>query len=134
MIPGRDPGVLSDAVGPSEIAVDRVEPALGVVALRGEHDLHTAEGVRSRIQALLGEGCAVSVDLRDATFLDSSILAVFVEAQEQAARRELGFSLALSSAPDGAVRRVLEITGLSSSLNVFGDLDTALAAAKGEAA
>jgi hypothetical protein len=43
MIPGRDPRVSSKTVGLSQIAVDQVEPELGVVAMRGEHDLHTAE-------------------------------------------------------------------------------------------
>jgi len=131
MIPEPDPRVPPEVVGPNQIEVDRIEPEIGVVRLLGEHDLHTAEDLRTRIQALVGEGCAVTIDLTETVFLDSSILAVLVEAHEQAASRGTAASVALPGPRGEAVRRVLDVTGLSSTLDTHADLDGALAAARG---
>src|SRR4051812_18113704 len=129
MIPEPDGGVRGP-VGPGQVTVDRVKPDLGVVNLIGEHDLHTADDVRSRIRTLLGDGSRVTVDLSRATFVDSSILAVLVEAHERARENGAGFSICLPGHEDGAVRRVLDVTGLTSTLNAQPGLDAAVAAAR----
>jgi anti-sigma B factor antagonist len=88
-----------------------------VITFKGEHDLNTAPELRGRLAAAIEDRVPVVVDLSGAAFVDSSILGAVLDARRQAHERGLGFAVALS---DGAqpVQRVLEVTGLDSTLPV----------------
>jgi anti-sigma B factor antagonist len=111
-----------------EIALERTDAGLTVVSITGEHDLSTAPELRRRLRKLVGEGSAIVVDLSQATFVDSSILGVILDARRRADEDGSGFAVAQADGGE-AVRRVLEITGLRERLPVHGALADAEAAA-----
>ena len=87
------------------------------MTISGEHDLSTAPNLRRRLDSLLEERTATVVDLSPATFIDSSILGVILDARRRAAEANLGFAVVHSNGAD-AVDRVLEVTGLRAELPV----------------
>jgi anti-anti-sigma factor len=80
------------------------------VSVSGELDFATADALRYRLQQLEPGGVLV-VEARSLSFMDSSGIAVLLEA---AARHDL---VTVTHASD-AIRRVIEATGLSSILRV----------------
>ena len=81
---------------------------LHVVTLRGELDLATADGL---VEWLLDiAGSRVVVDLADLTFMDSSGIAVMIQAKNQ-----LGDAIVFTR-PHPNVWQVLELTGLTDLL------------------
>jgi anti-sigma B factor antagonist len=101
-----------------------------VVEVHGEHDLHTAPGIRDRVDSAIDAGSAVVIDLSPASFIDSSVIRVILETRGRALEAGSGFAVALAG--DGAppVLRVLEVTGLTEQLPVLGDRDEAIDAAR----
>ena len=83
-----------------------------VVSFRGELDLSTADGLVDWLVDIAGP--KIVIDLSELTFMDSSGIAVFVQA-----KNELGDSVVLTR-PQPNVRRVFELTGLS---DLFTDWD-----------
>jgi anti-sigma B factor antagonist len=100
-----------------ELAVERNDAGPAVVTISGEHDLSTAPNLRRRLDNLLDEGTATVVDLSPATFIDSSILGVILDARRRAAEANIGFAVVHANGAD-AVDRVLEVTGLRAELPV----------------
>src|ERR1700722_5116844 len=76
-----------------------------LVSFRGELDLSTAAGLVDWLVEI--SGSKIVIDLSELTFMDSSGIAVFVQA-----KNELGDSVVLKR-PQPNVRRVFEVTGLS---------------------
>lgn len=76
-----------------------------LVSFRGELDLSTAAGLVDWLVEI--SGSKIVIDLSELTFMDSSGIAVFVQA-----KNELGDSVVLTR-PQPNVRRVFEVTGLS---------------------
>lgn len=107
-----------------EIALDRSDSALPVLVISGEHDLNTADDLRAQLDDLLAAGEPVIVDLSAATFVDSSILGVVLDARRRADEAGLGFAVAQANGVH-AVARVLEITGLREELPVHGTREAA---------
>ena len=101
----------SETVRTGEIALERSDEDLAVLTVRGEHDLSTAPDLRRRLKALIGEGDSIVVDLSPATFVDSTILGVILDAYRRASDAGLGFAVAHANG-GSAVARVLEVTGL----------------------
>jgi anti-sigma B factor antagonist len=101
------------------------------LAIAGEHDLSTAPDLRSRLEQLIDGGESTVVDLSGATFVDSSVLGVILDARRRADEAGVGF--AVMQAPNGAdaVARVLDITGLRAELPVHPDREQAVSAATG---
>ena len=110
-----------------EIALDRSDSKFSVLVISGEHDLNTAGDLRAQLDELLAARAPVIVDLSAATFVDSSILGVLLDARRRAEEAGIGFAVAQSDGAD-AVTRVLEITGLREELPVHGSRDAAGAA------
>ena len=100
-----------------ELAVERTDAGLAVLTISGEHDLSTAPSLRRRLDLLLVEGTATVVDLSSATFVDSSILGVILDARRRAADADIGFAVVHSNGAE-AIDRVLDVTGLRSELPV----------------
>jgi anti-sigma B factor antagonist len=96
--------------------------------MTGEHDLSTAPMLRQRLDRLITDGVPIVVDLSPATFVDSSILGVILDARRRAEEGGLGFAVSHSNGAD-PVGRVLDITGLRNELPVHGGREDAATAA-----
>ena len=93
---GADPNFAATGV----VTGDRV-----VVTVTGEVDMSTADAM---FQAATKDGAAgATLDLRDVTFFDSAAIHALLRLAEQ-------YGSSLSVLPSTQVRRVLEISGLSS--------------------
>jgi anti-anti-sigma factor len=108
-------------IGPAPFSVT-VEQAgdRTVVAARGELDLATAPQLETALLPPLGDGASVALDLRGLDFMDSTGVRVIVAAHLAAG--EHGGALTVCATPDGAVARVLEISGLDTVLDVVDGL------------
>lgn len=94
------------------VSISENDPS--VVIADGQIDSHTSPALDDALAGLPASG-AVSVDLADISFIDSSGLRVIVRAHKR--HVESGGSLTILR-PSDPVRRLLEITGLSSQLDV----------------
>jgi anti-sigma B factor antagonist len=86
------------------------------ISVRGEIDMATAPQLRDLLDRLVDNGSrCIVLDCRDLAFLDSSGLGVLV-----AARNRLGDDgdIVLDS-PPSHIRKVLDITGVSSHVSVL---------------
>jgi anti-anti-sigma factor len=113
----RQPRVFETAVAATQAAAEfniEVKPERAVVRVCpiGEIDLDTVETLRSQLKELDGFQRIV-LDLREATFLDSSGLRLIVEVYKASAAD--GFELAIVPGPPD-VQRAFDVTGLSTRL------------------
>lgn len=86
-----------------------------VVSLLGEHDLASAEDVRRTLLDLSSHVSLVVLDFDETTFIDSSVLGVFVGACKRASRhgnRVIGVNA------HGIVLRAMQMTGVDELLSV----------------
>jgi anti-sigma B factor antagonist len=95
-----------------------VEEDHAVVALSGEHEAYTADKLARHLSALLDEGVGVRVDLRRATFIDSTVVGLLIAAHRRAEDADLDFVLVVGDETGWPVRRLLEVTGLGTQINV----------------
>ncbi len=80
------------------------------IRLEGEFDLSCEDGFRAEVARITAwQPSAITVDLRDLTFIDSPGLAMFLDLA--AVARSEGFELTLAHA-HGQVAGALQITGL----------------------
>ena len=94
-----------------------------VVALSGELDIASADGLREHLAGLLAGGhIRIVVDLAALAFCDSTGLSTFVRASHGAV--EQGGYLRLA-APNGHVARVLSIVGLLDLFPTYRTVDGA---------
>jgi anti-sigma B factor antagonist len=94
-----------------------------VVAVSGELDLNTAPRLeQSLAEPLEAAGSALVVDLSECEFIDSTGIALIVRAWKQ-----LDGDFALCCVND-QVQRLLDITGLDSSIPTHGTRDEAIGA------
>jgi anti-sigma B factor antagonist len=115
-----------------EIASERAELGVAVITFSGEHDLNTAPDLRHKLEAQIEDGFAVVVDLSGAAFVDSSILGAILDARRRARDAGIGFEVALNEGAE-AVERVLDVTGLRTSLPVHSTRTEAIEAARSAA-
>jgi anti-sigma B factor antagonist len=112
-----------------EFAAMRYEARDGtqIVALRGEVDLSSAHRLRELIWQATGQADGepprVVVDLSGVEFIDTAGLEVLLE--EWNACRQLDGRMCLV-APQGPVRRLLELTGLKELFDLCAELGTAV--------
>ena len=100
----------------NRIQVERGGASAAVVRLAGEHDLSSAEELAQALGELIAEQRSVVIDLAQATFVDSSILAALLDARERSAEAGLDLRLSMPDAAAPAVRRVVELTGLNDAV------------------
>ena len=93
-----------------------------VLQASGEIDLASAPMLEERLTALQGEGPVV-LDLSGIDFIDSTGLRVVLAAHQRAQDAEAELRIV---AIDGAVTRLLDITGVKDRLAVFQSVDAAL--------
>lgn len=108
----------------------RVERDAGVIvlALAGEHDVSTRHRVREVIDTALAARLPVVVDLREAAFVDSVIAATLIEARKQAQLENIGLGIVLADDHRNAVRRMFELSRLTSVFAIYPSVDAAVAA------
>ncbi|HXF71237.1 MAG TPA: STAS domain-containing protein [Actinomycetota bacterium] len=111
-----------------DLSIDtRDEAGWTILRAAGEVDLYTAPRLRERLLgAIEGGATRVVVDLVDVSFMDSSGLGVLIGGLRRL--RERGGELALVCG-EGAVRRVLAITGLDQLFPIHASVERATASA-----
>jgi len=77
-----------------------------------------------------GEAAGVVVDLRETTFIDSSVLAAMIDGRRRAREAGLGFTVLTGERLHDDVERLLRLTGLHSELCLSSGRDSAIAAAR----
>jgi anti-sigma B factor antagonist len=129
-------GRIGDEVGMSEaestdFTVETLDEggSVGVIAVHGQADLHTAPELRSALTAALDSGATgLVVDLSEATFIDSMTLGVLLGAVKRL--RPSGGKVAIVCS-DAHIRRIFEITLLDRVFSLHDDRNGALALAGG---
>jgi anti-anti-sigma factor len=99
------------------VTVDQDQAA---VALTGEHEAYSADKLTHSLTGLIDEGVSIAVDLQHATFIDSTVVGVLLTAARDAEARDVGFKLLLGAETGWPVRRLLDVTGLATQLDVVG--------------
>jgi anti-sigma B factor antagonist len=111
---------------PFDVGSEVVEGEIHVIAVRGEIDLSTAPELREPLErALQQDQPSILIDLTECDFVDSTGVALIVEAWQRVGEQEDG-RIALCC-PNPQVRRVLEITGIEGSIGLHTERDAALA-------
>jgi anti-anti-sigma factor len=95
-----------------------LEQDRAVIALVGEHEAYTADKLARTIAALVDEGAAIAIDLRHASFIDSTVVGVLLASRRRAAARGLSFVLLMGEQTGWPVKRVLEVTGVGAQFEV----------------
>jgi anti-anti-sigma factor len=95
-----------------------IESTAGRMVVAGEIDAHTAGDLAAALEPFTDAptgGSDVSLDLSGVTFMDSSGIRVLIDAHR---RVEAAGDRLVVANPSRAVRRLLEISGLTDHLNV----------------
>jgi anti-anti-sigma factor len=101
-----------------EIVVQRDGANVGILELVGEHDEYSARKIGIAIKALFEEGRDVVVDLRRATFLDSTTVSQLLVAHQSARWQQLGFAVVVSGSSGWPVRTMFEVAHLDQVLMI----------------
>jgi anti-sigma B factor antagonist len=113
-------------IGEFRIEEVRVRPAIAVLAVHGEVDLHTAPALRERLTSAIEAGRSrIVLDLSEVTFLDSMALGVLLGGMRRL--RDRGGELRLVVAQP-EIKRIFEITLLDRVFVLDATLEGALAA------
>lgn len=115
---------------PSEIGVNRSEPGVAVVTLRGEHESFSAPRLAGELERLVGEGLGLVIDLSEADFLDSTIVSIILRARFDARERGSKLRVVVAESTGWAVQRLFEVTGLDNVFDISGDRQAAVAAVR----
>jgi anti-sigma B factor antagonist len=95
--------------------------------VEGELDIATAPRMMSALNEAIAEAkTPLVVDLTDVVFMDSTGLALLMNARRRVVRRGLGFAIVC---PTGPTARVFEIADMVKSLRVCPDQESARRAA-----
>ena len=98
-----------------------------VLSVEGELDIATAPRMLAALNEALAEMAApVIVDLSKVIFMDSTGLALLINARRRVRRRGQGFAIVC---PGGPISRVFEIADMVESLQVCPDRESARRAA-----
>jgi anti-sigma B factor antagonist len=110
------------------ISVLRQNGGASVVALRGEHDLSSAEELRAALGEASTTGDGVVVDLSDAIFIDSAVLSALIASHREVTSEGRGWAVVVGRGSGAAVRRIFELTGLDALMAVYEHADDAVSA------
>jgi anti-sigma B factor antagonist len=113
---------------PFEANSEDLDGPIRRIAVIGELDLGTAPELEKELGAARDGGATapVVIDLSSCEFIDSSGLALIIQAWRELEAKP-GVSLALCCATD-QVERLLRITGADEAISIYDSLDDALAA------
>jgi anti-anti-sigma factor len=108
----------------SAMEVTHPRPGATVVALRGEHDIASADETNNLFSKLIATNDRVIVDVTEAQFIDSSFIHTLLVANRHARAQGTVFRLQMGTLP--SVRRALELSGILDYLDVVGNREEAL--------
>lgn len=110
------------------LAVERTSNAgVELLLVEGELDIATASRLIGVLNGAVQEALrSLVVDLTEVDFMDSTGLALLINAHRRLTRRRKGFAVVC---PPGPLRRVFEVTDMVETLHVCPDRDSARAAA-----
>ena len=98
-----------------------------MLSVEGEVDIATAPRLLAVLNRVVPEAPrSLVIDLSRVGFMDSTGLALLINAHRRLTRRRKGFAVVC---PPGPLRRVFEITDMLETLQVCPDRETATAAA-----
>lgn len=109
------------------IEVDRGEPGAAIIALVGEHEDFSVPQLERALDDAVRDRLSVVVDLAQAEFISSTIVAILLRAREEAHVTGCRFSVVIDDTTGQAVRRLFEITGLGAILPLAASRTEALA-------
>ena len=116
--------VRETAPTPTRSTVKKLRP--NVLQLEGEIDLHLSPEVAESLRLMVAKKPQVLVvDLEKVTYMDSSGLAVLIEAMQNV--QKYGGKFALATVQE-SVKHIFEIARLDQVFQIFDHVDTALAA------
>jgi anti-anti-sigma factor len=95
-----------------------------LLRLHGEHDIASTSRLAHALADHVWDGTGVVVSLMETQFIDSAVINLLFRGDAELRKR--GKRLVLHVATESVVRRVLEITQLSSNLPTTGSLEEAL--------
>jgi anti-anti-sigma factor len=111
------------------VKVELVSSDTAIVALVGEHDLYSHDGLRATL-ASASEGRNVLVDLSRCTFIDSAILSLLLATQRSLTTR--GARCELIVPPEsGYVTRLFEVSGVADLFRVHASRNAGFASISG---
>ena len=108
-----------------DVQVERPADGTAVVVFSGEHDLATKDEVRNLLHSLVRWENLIVADFSSASFVDSSMLGVLLDTNEQA--RELGKTFRLQLGTAAIVQRAFEICGVFAVIERVATREEALA-------
>ena len=113
---------------PFEVSTNENESGVSLVAIRGELDMNTAPELESSLQAVTSsrQG-SVLIDLSECEFIDSTGVALIVQAWQRLDKAAEGDGRLVLCCPNNQVRRLLDITGVEDSISMHNSVDDALA-------
>ena len=113
---------------PFDVSTKESENGVCVITIRGELDMNTAPELESSLQSLTSAPqTAVLIDLSDCEFIDSTGVALIVQAWQRLDREAQGDGRLVLCCPASQVRRLLDITGVENSITMHDSFDDALA-------
>ena len=117
---------------PFEVATTEKEGGVRIVAIRGELDMNTAPELESTLESVTSSrDGSVLIDLSDCEFIDSTGVALIVQAWQRVDQAADGEGRLVLCCPNSQVRRLLDITGVQNSISMRTSLDEALAELEG---
>jgi anti-sigma B factor antagonist len=114
---------------PFGVSSENHSDGVRIVTIRGELDLNTAPQLEGELERIRGSAGSVVVNLSACEFIDSTGIALLVNAWQQVDRNgSSGSGRLVLCCPNRQVRRLLDITGVESSIDVHEDVEDALTA------
>lgn len=121
---------------PFEVRKETLDGGVEAIKVIGELDMNTApELERALEEAIADPGAAVMLDLCDCEFIDSTGIALIVRSWQRLDREAgSGEGRLVLCSHNHQVRRLLQITGVESTISLHERPDDALAELRGPAA
>ena len=118
---------------PFEVEAKELDGGVTMLTIRGELDMNTApELERSLDDATSADSPAILIDLSACEFIDSTGVALIVRAWQRVDRDAgEGSGRLVLCCPNSQVRRLLDITGVETSISMHDSLDDARADLQG---
>lgn len=114
---------------PFEVKSEELEDGIRTFTVRGELDMGTVPDLEQELEPVLADsGASVMLDLSECEFIDSTGIALIVRTWQRLG--QVGGQLALCS-HNLQVRRLLQITGVESSIPMHEQRGEALAELRG---
>ena len=118
---------------PFEVETQEIEGGVTAMTIRGELDMNTAPDLeRSLDAASAQESPAILIDLSECEFIDSTGVALIIRAWQKVDRDGGdGNGRLVLCCPNSQVRRLLDITGVESSISMHDSVEDARAELQG---